>query len=163
MPITRAKKTEVVKTLTDKIKKSNGVLFGKFHGVSVARMSDLRRKFRGENIDFTVAKKTLIKIAFKELGKEIPMELEGEVGMAAGYGDALVMFKTASDFAKKEKGAFEVIGGFFDGRFVDSREAKALGLIPSREVLLAQLMGVIQGNTKKLVYLLDQIQKQKSS
>jgi len=159
MPITRAKKEEVVHELKDKISKSHSILFGKFHGLSVAKVSNLRRQFRKENADFTVAKKTLIKVAFKESGREIPMELDGEVGLVAGYGDELSIFKTAGDFAKKEKGLFEIIGGYFDGKFVDAKDAKALAAIPSREVLLAQLMNVIQGNTRKLVYVLDQMSK----
>ena len=162
MPITRDKKIEIVRSLTEKIKKSHGVLFGKFHGVSVGRMSDLRKKFRQENADFTVAKKTLIKIAFTKLGQEIPVELEGELGLATCYGDALAIFKAAGDFAKKEKGGFEVLGGFLDGRFVNGNEARALSLVPSRDVLIAQFMGLVQGSTKKLVYILDQIHKKKS-
>lgn len=159
MPITRLQKEEIVKKLKDKIEKSHALVFAKFHGLSVAKIAALRRLFRSHNADYTVAKKTLMKIAFSQSGKSIPGDLEGEVGLIAGYGDQLGIFKTATEFAKKEKGAFQVLGGFFEGTYVDAETAKALGLIPSREALLAKLMQVIQGNTRKFVYILDQISK----
>jgi large subunit ribosomal protein L10 len=159
MPITRAKKEEVVKTIKEKIAKANVLVFARFHGLSVAKNTQMRRIFRGLDADFTVAKKSLLKIAFRDAGKEIPVDLEGEVGLVAGRGEELPVFKAISDFVKKEKEAFQILGGFFEGKFIDAQTAKALGLIPSREALLAQLMGVIQGNTRKLIYIIDQLSK----
>ncbi len=159
MPITRVKKESIVGELQDKIGKSKAVLFARFHGLSVAKVTGLRRLFRAENADYTVAKKTLIRVAFGESGKDLAMDLPGEVAVISGYGDELSIFRVASTFAKKEKGAFEIVGGFFEGQFVDEKIAKALGAIPGREVLYAQLMSVILGNTRKFVFVLDQIAK----
>lgn len=159
MPITRSKKEEVVKILKDKIVKAKVLIFARFHGLSVAKNTQMRRIFRGLDADFTVAKKSLLKIAFRDTGKEIPVDLEGEVGLVSGHGEELPVFKAIVDFTKKEKDTFAVLGGFFEGKFIDTQTAKVLGLIPSREALLARLMGVIQGNTRTLVYVLDQLSK----
>ncbi|MEK7649479.1 MAG: 50S ribosomal protein L10 [Patescibacteria group bacterium] len=162
MPITRTKKESIVAELQSKIGKSKAMLFGRFHGLSVAKITELRRTFRREDAEYMVAKKTLLRVAFRESGKDLSLDLPGEIGIAAGFGDELSIFRAASAFAKKEKGAFEIVGGFFEGQFVDAKTAKALGAIPGREVLYAQLMSVILGNTRKLVYVLDQLSKKKS-
>lgn len=162
MPITRTKKESIVGGLQDKIGKSKAVLFARFHGLSVAKVTGLRRAFRKEDADYTVAKKTLIRVAFRESGKDLSMDLPGEVAVVSGFGDELSIFRVASAFAKKEKDAFEIVGGYFEGQFVDAKTAKALGAIPGREALYSQLMSVILGNTRKLVFVLDQLAKKKS-
>ncbi len=159
MPITRTKKEEIIKLLKEKISKASSLTFVQFHGLSVSKVSQLRKNFRAADSEYFVAKKSLLKIALKESGKEFTHDLEGEVALAAGYGDELDVFKVAAQFAKKEKDFFQILGGVFNGSIIDAQTAKALGLIPSREVLIAQLMGVIQGNTRKLVYVLDQMSK----
>ncbi|MBI2052698.1 MAG: 50S ribosomal protein L10 [Candidatus Ryanbacteria bacterium] len=163
MPITRTKKHEIVKELKDKMQKAKSLVFARFHGVSVAKISEFRRRLKQEDSEYMVAKKTLIKIALKETGKDVSEEFEGEVGMLAGYGDELGLWRQASDFAKKEKGAFEVLGGFFEGKYVDKETARRLGMIPSREALIAQFMSVLLGNTRKFLYILDQLKNKKSA
>lgn len=159
MPITRSKKEEVVAYVGKTIEKSKVLIFAQFHGLSVSKNTALRKLFRGVDAEYAVVKKSLLKLAFRNAGKEIPEELEGEVALIAGFGEELPPFKVAGDFAKKEKGLFRVLGGFFEGKYVDEGTAKALGAIPSREALIAQLMGVIQGNTRKLLYVIDQMSK----
>ena len=159
MPITKSKKEEVVSSLKDKIGRSKSLVLARFHGLSVAKVSDLRRKFRAQDGDYTVAKKSLLKIALRDSGRELTGELDGEIGVAAGYGDELAVFKIASDFAKKEKEAFQIVGGFFEGKFVDAQAARSIGLIPSREALIAQVMQVMQGNVRKFMNIVDQLSK----
>jgi len=157
MPLTRANKEDIVNKLADKIARAQALVFLRFRGLSVAKAQELRRMLRELEADYTVAKKTLLGIALKENNKEISDTLEGEIGMVAAYGDELGVFKGAVTFAKKEKEALHISGGFYEGKFVDAATARALGSIPSREALLAQLMSVIQGNTRKFVVLLDQL------
>lgn len=180
MPITRAKKEEVVKELKEKIAKANSLALAKFHGLSVAKVSQLRRKFRAIGAEYTVAKKSLLALAFKESGKEIPGELRGEVALIAGLlrqpadggGDELDIFKVAVEFAKKEKESFQLLGGFFPAKggsasgglggelqWIDAGIAISLGMIPSRDVLIAKLMNVILGNTRKFMYIVDQLSR----
>ena len=159
MPITRTKKEEIVRLLKEKISKASSLAFVKFHGLSVVKASQLRKKFRAVDSDYTVAKKSLLKIALKESGKELTADLEGEVALAAGYGDEVDVFKVVAEFARKEKDVFQILGGVFGGNIIDAQTAKALGMIPSREVLLAQVMRVLLGNTRKFVYILDKLSK----
>ena len=159
MAISRAKKEEIVKALKEDISSAKAVVFAKFHKLSVGKISDLRRKFRAVGGKYTVSKKTLIGRAFQDAGKGNLPAMEGEVALITGREDELALFKTASDFAKKEKEAFQILGGFFEGKLIDAQTTKTLGMIPSREALLAQVMSVIQGNTRKFLYLLDQLSK----
>ncbi len=113
MAISRAKKEEIVKTLKEDILSAKAVVFAKFHKLSVGKISDLRRKFRAVGGKYTVSKKTLIGRAFQDAGKgDLPV-MEGEVALITGREDELALFKTAGDFAKKEKESFQILGGFF--------------------------------------------------
>ena len=159
MPISRTKKQEIIKKISEKLAKAKALTFVQFHALSVAKLSAIRRALSAEGAEYTVAKKTLINVAFRDAGKEISGPLDGEVGIIFGYTDEILPFKSAVTISKKEKNSFAVLGGLFEGVFVDADTAKRIGSIPSREVLLAQLMQVIQGNTRKFVYVLDQMSK----
>lgn len=159
MAISRTAKEKIVSDLKNKMAKSSALVFARFHGLSVAKISEFRRKMRTENGEYTVAKKSLLKIALADSGKEVPSKFEGEVGVVSGYGDELAVFRGSIEFSKKEKDAFKILGGFFEGKFVDADIAERIGRIPGREALYAQLMGVVLGNTRKLVYVLDQVSK----
>ncbi|MDA1334836.1 MAG: 50S ribosomal protein L10 [bacterium] len=161
MAISRNKKEEIVKNLKDRIAKSKSLVFARFHGLGVDKAQTLRKGFRDGDAEYMVAKKTLINIALKESGREIPEKLDGEVALATGYGDELLVFKTASDFAKKEKEAFEILGGFFEGEYVDAGKAKQLGAIPGRDGLYGQLVGVLAGNIRKFMYTVNEISNKK--
>lgn len=103
MPITRSKKEDVITTLKGDLASAKSVVFAKFHKLSVAKVSDLRRKFRAIGGKYVVAKKTLVSRAFQDAGMgELP-KIAGEVALVIGSQDELSIFKTASDFAKKKK------------------------------------------------------------
>ena len=157
MAISREKKEEIVKALKEDISSAKAVVFAKFHKLSVGKISDLRRKFRAVGGKYTVSKKTLIGRAFQDAGKGNLPAMEGEVALITGREDELALFKTASDFAKKEKDAFQILGGFFEGKLIGAETAKTLGMIPSREALIAQVMQVMLGNIRKFMYVVDQL------
>lgn len=157
MPITRTKKEEVVAKVKDVLGRAKSLLIVRFHGLGVSKTNALRKKFRAEDTEYFVVKKSLLEKACEQAGLDVPRGLEGEVAIAASMSDELAAFKIAAEFAKKEKEALKLIGGFFEGKLLDAETAVRLGSIPGREALLAQLMSVIQGNTRKFVVLLDQI------
>ena len=156
MPLTRAKKEEIVKDLKDRIKEASLVLFANFHGFSVAKAADLRKLLRKESGSYRVAKKTLLDIAFRESNIAIPKKLEGEIGVVFGAGDALQALKSVVAFAKASKETFRILGGIFSAGggerpYIDELAVKRLSLIPSREILLAQLLNVFSAPASGLV------------
>ena len=147
------------------------LIFSNFHGLTVAKVSDLRRQLRKDDADYVVAKKTLAQRVLKEEGYDMP-KLEGEVAFIFGHGDALTVVKNVVKFAKAND-TLKVLGGVFEKRIIDAGMITQLSKIPPREVLLAQVVGimkapqqrfvgVLSGNIQKLVRVLQQVSEQKS-
>lgn len=142
MPVTRKQKEEAVKKLKEKLSASGFVAFLNFHGLSVAKGTELRRALRKAGADYLVSKKTLLGVATKDAGLELDKKiLEGEIGavFAKGEDEALASSKEVATFARKNKDMLKIIGGFWLRAWIDANEIKRLAAIPSREALLTQL------------------------
>lgn len=145
MAVTRQQKEVALGDLRDKFQRSKGVVFAQYRGMNVNDLYEMRKSLREAKVDYKVAKKTLVRIAAKEQGYEIPNEvMEGPVGVAFGFDDEIIAAQKMHEFAKKFEN-LKLMGGLMDGRVIDAAMVKQLASIPSREVLLAQLMGVMQG------------------
>ena len=175
MPVTKAKKEEILTELNDKFSKAKAVYFANYRGLTVKKATDLRKKLNAVKVDYVVAKKTLGRIAMKNNNlPEASQELmEGPVAFVFGYEDVVTPVKTLHDFSKEAE-QLQILGGLVDGKFVSKAEAKALAMLPSREVLLAQLVGsmkspisgfhgVLSGVLRKFVYALSAIKDKKSA
>ncbi len=170
MAITRAKKDEIIKDLHEKTEKSKTAVFLNFHKLSASDMASLRKEFGSVGADFKVAKKTLIKRVLGGFGYEGDMpKLDGEVALAFGYEESPETAKIVKKFMKDHKG-LSIIGGIFGGKYVLADFIERLAAIPSREVLLAQavglisspirgLMNVASGPMKNLVVIISQLSK----
>lgn len=141
--ITRKQKEDIVGKLKDKLASSNFIAFLNFHGLSVAKAMELRRLLKKVGAEYVVAKKTLLGIAAKETGLEVGQKkLEGEIGMATGGASEEEMLnatKAIFMFAKKNKDALKIIGGFWQRGWIGAEEIKKWAAVPPREVLLTQL------------------------
>jgi large subunit ribosomal protein L10 len=178
MTLTKEKKGEIIQDLQDKIKNSNIVIFLNFHGIDVKNINILRNKLRTGNSLYKVAKKTLVKKALDnfQFKGNCPL-LKGELALVFGK-DETGSPKTVGDFikeyAKKSDGSqrkeLEILGGILDEKFIDSNSVLALSAIPSREILLAkllgsfiaparQMVGVLAGTMQGFVNSLNQIRK----
>ena len=172
MPITKAKKQEVAKELVDKFKKAKIAIFSDFHGVSVSKSQALRRLLKKEESEFKVSKKTLLDRALKESGAGLSAKaLQGEIGVAFGYGDEVAPARTLWKFSRQNE-TFKILGGILGGKILSGKEILALAKLPSREVILGQLVWtlvspirgletVLQGNLRSLVVVLNKIKEQK--
>ncbi|MES2953691.1 MAG: 50S ribosomal protein L10 [Patescibacteria group bacterium] len=162
MAITKEKKVEIAKDLKQKIGTAGSVVFVKFHKLPVSEQTALRGTLRKSGSGYTVTKKTLLARALDEAGitGDRPA-LEGEVAFAFGT-DILAPSREVSTFAKSHKESFVVLGGIFEGRYIAAGEVLALGKIPSREVLYAQFLGVLNGPIRSFATVLDAIAKKKA-
>lgn len=158
----KSKKVEIIKDLDKVISDSSSVVFVNFHGMNVGDETMLRRDLRGKEVGYKVSRKTFLKraLAGKAEG-EIP-ELSGEVAIAYSKDDTASP-REIYNFQKTHKGILNILGGIFEGKFVGSERMTEIAMIPSREVLYAQFVNLINSPIQRFAVVLDAIAKSKSS
>ncbi len=171
------KKQQMVADLKEKLTTAKGAVLTSYKGLTVAQDTELRRALREAGVSYHVVKNTMTRIAAKEAGlDEITEHLEGTTALAVSAEDAVAPAKVICDFIKKNKldetGVLTIKTGLVDGKVIDVAEIKALADLPSREVLIAKLLGsmqapisgtvnVLQGVIRNAVYVLEAVRKQK--
>ena len=170
MAVSRAKKEEVVKELGDKLAKQESIVFADFTGLKVKDLGELKAKLRQSNAEFKVAKKTLMRVAFKEKGIDVdPKGLAGELALVMGYGDEVAPAKLVYEFSKTNENV-KILGGLLENNALSVAQVTSLAQLPSKQELLAKMVGsisaptrnfvgVLQGNIRGLVQVLSQIKK----
>lgn len=159
MAVSKAKKAEQLIALEAHLKDATSVAFTSNQRVTVLEVSNLKKDLRAQNAIFLTAKKTLIRIAFKNVyGVEIDLaSLPGQVALVIAKGDAIaplgVANKYVNDWKKEEKMVF--VAGYMEGRLMDGAETKKLATLPSREVLLAKLLGSMMSPLSGLARFFD--------
>ena len=156
----KSRKEEMIKDLEGAIKNSESLVFVNFHGLKVSDETKLRSSLRDQGVNYKVGRKTLLKRALK--GKavgEIP-ELGGEVAIAYSK-DAISSPREVYNFQKTHKGMLSILGGIFDGKFVDSSYMMELATIPSREVLLSKIAFLLKSPIQRLAIAVNEVAKTK--
>jgi len=164
MAITKAKKVEIVEKINDALKDAASVVFVHFKGLSVANTAVMRKTLRDQGIGYFVAKKTLIRRALTEKGFAGTMpELPGEIAMVWTSGDATLPAREIYEHGKKHKDALSIMGGIWDGKFVDAVAMNAIATIPPVPVLRGMFVNVINSPIQGFVIALDQIREKKAA
>lgn len=158
-------KEAVVSEVKEKLSKSNSVVLVDYKGINVEDVTDLRKRFRDAGVEYKVYKNTLFKRAASESGMESLHEyLQGTVAVAFGYNDAVAPAKTLNQFIKdKPKTTISVKAGYVEGKIMNAADLKALGDLPSREALIAMVLGGLQGTIRNLAYMLNTIKENKEA
>ena len=118
--------------------------------MTVAETTDLRRMLSSSDIDYSVVKNTLAKIASQETSFSAAADaFKGPVGIAIGYDDPVLAVKKVLDFVKTNE-KLRVKGAVVDGQLYGAADLKAIAALPSREVLLSMLAGALQAPMAKL-------------
>jgi len=145
MSINKEQKKKILADLQQKFDDAKSVVFVSNNGLSVGEISELRNQLRAKGAEYKIAKKTLIKLAAKNTGvDDVPDELvEGSIGATFTYDDAVSGASILYKFAKETK-KIELKGGILDGELIDQVRVKYLATLPSKEQLLANLMGSMQ-------------------
>ena len=156
----KSKKEEMIKGLEKAVKDSGSVVFVNFHGLKVSDETSLRRDLRNQGVEYKVSRKTLLKRALtgKATG-EIP-ELSGEVAIAYSQ-DQIAGAREVYNFQKTHKGVLSILGGIFDGKFLDGVKMTEIAMIPSREVLLAQFANLMNSPLQRFAVALSEVAKAK--
>ena len=159
MAISKEKKGEILSKLQKIVKDSTSVVFINFHALPVAESTAIRRALKQKGVGYTVAKKTLTKKAFKEAGFGGTMpELSGELGIVYGT-DPIEGARGVYEFQKKLDKKIQILGGVFEGKFMNQSEMLTISQIPGLQTLHAQFVNLINSPIQGLVMALDQIAK----
>ena len=134
--------------LKGKIAESNSFVFTEYRGLTVAQLSELREAL-GFDVEYSVAKNTLFKIAATEAGIEgLDEQLTGPTAIAFIKGEAVDAAKVIKKFADDNK-AFVVKGGYMDGNVLNADQVEAIAKLDNRETTLAKLAGAMKGSMAK--------------
>ena len=152
----KEQKAEQVELLTEKLKKAKVAVLTDYRGLTVKQMQDLRGKLRTGNVEYRVVKNTLARRAADAAGyKDLESELKGPVAIAFGYDDLSLPPRLINEFVRTTRLKLEVVGGVVEGRVFNRDQIKQLADLPSREVLLAQLLGTLQSPVAQLVGIIQ--------
>ena len=158
-------KKGVVAEIAEKLQKSASCVVVDYKGLKVEEVTELRNKFRETGIDYKVYKNTLVRRAAAEVGNMAQFDdvnLVGTNAIAFGYEDPVAPAKIVNDFAKTHP-KIELKMGFVEGEFYDAENIKKLAEIPSREELIAKLLGSLKAPVSNFVYLVDAIAKKQEA
>lgn len=150
-------KQQIVAELTEKIKNAATGIFVDYRGLTVAQDTELRAKLREANVEYKVIKNTLCRFAVDELGmNELDPILNGPTSLAVSVEDPVAPAKILADFAKDNE-QLEIKAGFMDGKVLSMEEINILASTPSRDTLIAKIMGSLNAPVSNLVRLLQAI------
>ncbi len=154
-------KKQVVSDIVKKFQDAQSVVIVKYSGLTVEQVTGLRAQFRANGVDYCVLKNTLVRRALHELNIEgLDDVLNGPSAFAFGMNDPVSPAKILNDFINKDKtNALEMKAGLLGNELMDAAQIKALAEVPSREVLLARLLGSLQSSIASFVRVLDAIAK----
>ncbi|ROR01743.1 50S ribosomal protein L10 [Desulfosoma caldarium] len=150
----RVKKEQLVAELHEKLQRATAAILTDFRGLSVAEITELRDNLAQQGVEFKVVKNTLMRIAAKGTGAEVlePL-LQGTNAVAIAYDDPTVSAKILKAFGKTND-KFQVKGGVLGTRELTVQDVLALADLPSREELLAKLLGTLHAVPTALVRVL---------
>ena len=169
MAETHLQKEKIINKLEKELKGVKSLVFVDYYGLKVKEIEELKKRLKEKSCKYIVAKKTLLNIVLEKMGLgHIDLsKLEGGLGLAYSLDDEIMPIKVAFDFAKKNK-ALNVRGGVLNEDFLNAEYVEALSKLPTRQELIAKLLGtikapisnltyVLKGNLKGLVYILSSI------
>lgn len=171
--ITRQKKEQLVKELSDNVADSKTVVVCDFKGMTVAELTQLRKSLREKSASLKVIKKTLADRAFQASGYEAlnVKALEGQAAVVFGGEDEVTAAKTLLDFSKKSKN-LKIVGGALEKKAISVAKIIELAKLPGKQEMLGQLVGtlaapisglarVLSGNLRGLAVALNAIKEKK--
>jgi large subunit ribosomal protein L10 len=160
MAVTRAQKQHTLEVLRNNFKNAKSISFTSGSRMTVAEMSELRKRLREVGATFMLEKKTLIRLAMKEVhGVDISMDmLPGQVAVICSNTDAVAGMGKTNDFIKEryfKDVKLEWVASYFEGEVKGKEDTKDIAAMPSRETLLARLVGSMQSPIAGLARFFD--------
>lgn len=138
-----------VELLTDKIGKASAIYFAEYHGLNVEDITELRKSFFENKIEFRVSKNSLLKIAIKNNNLNgVDGYLNGSTAIALAYDDPALPARVIKEFTK-ERDLPIVKGMLFDGDVIDGKDFKRIADLPSKDELLSKFIAMLNSPITK--------------
>ena len=175
MALSKDIKKEILQDLIAKLKESKGVVLTDYQGMNVSQISSLRNELREKKVELNIVKNTLMEKASEELNVEdLTKDLIGCTAIAFSGEDGVAPARLLKEYFKKNKIDLKVKSGLIDGRVFSSEKIMEIASLPSKDVLIAQMINgvksplyslvfVLQGPLKGLIYTLEAVRKQKEA
>lgn len=162
----KIQKKKELKSLESKLPNSQITIFTSFarageKGLSVAQMTELKRALRALHSEYVVTKKTLIDRALGEKGADV-YGMQGSLGLVMGNDEPYGLAKKVYEFAKKNP-ALQFFGALLEGNFISKEQFMEMAKMPSREVLIGRLFGMMKYPITSLYVVMSEIEKKKTS
>ncbi len=167
--INKEQKKEIVKNLVDKFSRQKTIVFFDYTGLKVNQFQKLRAQLNEQDIDCQVSKKSLIDLALEKSGfKDMAIkDLSGQIALVIGYNDEILPAKILYDFSKENED-LKIMTGLVQKEYLEKESIINLAKLPSKQELLANLVGnisapisglvnIFKGNLEKLVFILKNI------
>jgi len=145
LAVSREKKEQLVSWYTDLFSRSSAAILTDYRGLTMADITQLRRKLQETQSEYHVIKNRLLKLALKEAKLPVPEDLlEGPTATGFCFDEVPAVAKVLVDFSKASK-ILVIKGGILGDKIISADEVASLAELPPREILLAQVLGTIQG------------------
>jgi large subunit ribosomal protein L10 len=149
------KKIQTVESLKEIFSKCSVGILTDYRGLTTAELTALRQKLREAGIEYRVVKNSLAQFAARQAGMDdLASSFEGPVAVAVGYGEIPAAAKALDDYIRTTKSILSIKGGFLEERLLSAKEVENLAKLPSREVLISQVIAGIQSPITGLVNVL---------
>ena len=158
MSLNQDLKKNVVAEIKEKVQNANSIVLVDYKGLNVEQDTALRNEFKKNNVDYKVYKNRLLKIAFEDLGINFDSSCYDGTTALAVSSDIIAPAKITFDGEAKYK-VMKAKAGFIEGKLMNYDQVKAIASIPSKEVLVAQLLGMLTNPIRSLAVVLDQAAK----
>ena len=160
MSLNRSEKEAVIKDVTGLAAKAQTLVMAEYRGITVADLTRLRTAARSNGVDLSVLKNTLARRAVAGSGFAVASDMMTGPLIYGFSQDAVAAAKVVADFAKTND-KLVIRGGAFGGKALDANAVKQLANIPSKEVLLAQLLGLMQSPISRTARVLSALAEKK--
>lgn len=159
-----SEKEAVVASLVEKLKSSASGVLVNYEGITVSEDTDLRNELRKAGVDYSVVKNTMVRRALDDAGlSELDEILHGTTSLAVSNDDPIAPMRVIQKFADSLKGAddkFVIKAGFMDGKVLPLEDVKALAQLPAKDVMVAQLLGMMLAPITSLAIVIKAIAEQ---
>ena len=155
-------KQQQVDVILDKVKRAKGIVLLDYRGINVEQDTAMRNELRKENIEYKVLKNSLCVRAFEKAGfSGLEDVLTGPTAVAFSYDDATAPARIVAENCKKIP-KISLKGGIVEGKVLDAKGISAVAAIPSKNVLIGQLLGLLTSPMRSVAIALSEVAKKKA-
>ncbi len=150
--MSREKKTQIINGLQEAFSKCSISIFTDYRGLVTSDMTTLRRKLQESESEYKVVKNTLARFAAERAGLDNMADyLQGPIAIAFGYGDIAAPAKVLASYIRNAQTSLSIKVGFLGNRVLTTEEVITLSTLPSREILIARVLGQMKSPISALL------------